>query len=188
LKFRGEDRASLPLRDRLSLLAEALATVEHPYLELVPSFCNGRLAVHQLILDAGGEGTVWKHLDQPYEPGRRVTHWLKRKREISIEAIVIGSKPGTADHGNRDLVGAVEFAIRFSDGNVRPIAWVSNWSDYERRAMTQIDSNGKPKLNSQYMGRRALICGQDESTRSGRMRHARFLVWAGEASFPLSSS
>ncbi len=181
LKYCGEDQTRLPLRHRLDLLSEALATATNPFLEVVPSFVIGRLNVHQRILEAGGEGTVWKQLDQPYEPGRRVGHWLKRKHELTVEAVVIGSKPGTLGYGHESLVGAVEFGVQLSDGSVRPIGWVSSWSDSERRGMTQIHSTGKPELDPTYLGRRALITGQDESVRSGRLRHARFGRWLGDA-------
>ena len=145
LKFRGTDPTPLPLRDRLDLLAQAIAAADNPYLEPVPTFTIGRLDIHRRILDSGGEGTVWKRLDQPYEPGRRVTHWLKRKRETTVEAFVTGFKPGTPGHGHEDLVGAVEFSTRQTDGSVRPVAWVSAWSDSERRAMTQSDQrSGAP--------------------------------------------
>ena len=86
----------------------------------VPVFTIGRIDLHRRILASGGEGTVWKRLDQSYEPGRRVTHWLKRKRETTVEAFVTGSKPGTPGHGHADLVGAVEFWPAFVEQALRP--------------------------------------------------------------------
>ena len=167
----------MPLRDRLDLLAKAIAAADNPYLEAVPIYTIGRLAIHRRILEAGGEGTVWKRLDQPYEPGRRVGHWIKRKRETSIEAFVTGFKRGNPGRGNEDLVGALEFSTRHTDESVRPIAWVSAWSDSERRAMTLPDQTNSPRLTPAYLGRRALIVGQDEAVQSGRLRHARLRHW-----------
>ena len=177
LKFRGTDLTQLPLRNRLGFLAQAITVADNPHLEPVPTFTIGRLSIHRRILAAGGEGTVWKQLDQPYEPGRRVGHWLKRKREISIEAFVTAFKPGNPGRGNEHLVGALEFSTRHTDGFTRPIAWVSGWSDSERRIMTQPDRSGSPRLNPAYLGRRALVTGQDEAARSGRLRHARLSRW-----------
>ena len=74
LKSRGTDITPLPLRDRLDHLARAIAAADNPHLESVPTFAVGRPAVHRRIIEAGGEGTVWKNLDRPYEPGRRVSH------------------------------------------------------------------------------------------------------------------
>ena len=177
LTFRGADLTQQPLRDRLDFLAQAVTIADNPYLEPVPTFTIGRLSIHRHILDAGGEGTVWKQLDQPYEPGRRVSHWLKRKRETSVEAFVTGFKPGTPGHGHEHLVGAVEFGVRNTDGSVRPVAWVSAWSDSERGSMTRTDGPGSSLLDPTYLNRRAVIVGQDEAAQSGRLRHARLRHW-----------
>lgn len=177
LKFRDADVTSSPLQDRLDFLSQAVAVADNPYLEPVPTFTIGRVSIHRRILAAGGEGTVWKRLDRPYEPGRRVDHWIKRKRETSIEAFVTGFKPGAPGHGHEDLVGALEFSTRRTDESVRPIAWVSSWSDSERRAMTIPDRTNSPRLKPACLGRRALIVGQDEAARSGRLRHARLRHW-----------
>ena len=177
LKSNGNDVTQQPLRNRLDFLARAITAADNPHLEPVPIYTIGRLAIHRRILEAGGEGTVWKQLDQPYEPDRRVGHWIKRKRETSIEAFVTGFKPGTPGHGNEDLVGALEFSTRHMDESVRPIAWVSAWSDSERRAMTIPDHTNSPRLDPAYLNRRAVIVGQDESARSGRLRHARLRHW-----------
>jgi ATP-dependent DNA ligase len=83
-------------------------------------------------MEAGGEGTVWKRVDQSYEPGCRVRHWIKRKRGTEVEAFVTGFKPGNPERGHGQCVGAVEFSVRQTDGTTKPIAWVSAWSDAER--------------------------------------------------------
>lgn len=177
LKFRGSDLTLLPLRDRLDVLARAVNDADNSDLFPVPTFTIGRISIHRRILNAGGEGTVWKRLDQPYEAGLRVGHWLKRKRETTVEAFVTGFKPGTPGHGHEEMVGALEFSTRHTDDTVRTIAWVSSWSDSERRTMTQTDRPGSPRLNPAYLGLRALINGHDESARSGRLRHARLQRW-----------
>lgn len=177
LRFRGNDLTRQPLQDRLDSLARAIAAVDNPYLEPVPTYSIGRLAIHRQILAAGGEGTVWKQLDQPYEPSRRVAHWLKRKRETTVEAFVTGFKRGTPGHGHEDRVGALEFSTRHAGGSTQPTAWVSAWSHEERRAMTLSDLTDSPRLNPTYLGRRALITGQDEAVKSWRLRHARLLKW-----------
>lgn len=177
LKSRGTDVTQQPLRDRLDILAQAIDDTDNPYLKAVPTFSIGRLAIHRHILDAGGEGTVWKRLDQPDEPGRRVDFWLKRKREITVEAIVTGYKPGKSGNGHEHLVGALEFGLQQANQPLKPIAWVSAWSDSTRQAMTQPDHPGPPRLNPAYLGRRALITGQEEAAKSGRLRHARLNHW-----------
>jgi ATP-dependent DNA ligase len=175
LQFRGKDLTPLPLVDRLDFLAQAVREADNPHLEMVPSFVIGKAAVHRSIIKTGGEGTVWKKVDQSYQPGRRVNYWIKRKRGIEMEAFVSGFKLGKNGHAH--VIGAVEFSIRDPDGTIRPIAWVSNWTDKERQAMTERAESGTVRLNSNCLGRRAIITGQEESARSRRIRHARVKQW-----------
>jgi ATP-dependent DNA ligase len=176
LQFKGQDVTKQPLSKRLEILKEAIGKTSNPFVNLIPTGIAGKRAIHDRI-NAGGEGTVWKRLDQPYEPGRRVKHWLKRKWGIEVEAFVTGFKSGSADHGNRHLIGAVEFSTRNGDGTTRPVAWVSNWTIEERKAMTTQHNNGTVGLNPCYLGRRAIVTGQDKSARSRRLRHARLKQW-----------
>jgi ATP-dependent DNA ligase len=122
---------------------------------------------------------VWKDLSRPYQPGKRVRHWLKRKNELEVEAEVTGFKLGTEGKGNAELVGAIEFSVR--DGNaLKPIAWVSSLSDHERQAITRRDA-GTPTLDPGVLGRKAVIGGHDIAAKSGRIRHAKLVRWIGAA-------
>ena len=76
----GEDVALWSLRDRIDLLGKVLADINNPHVFRVPTIYTEKQKFHDETLLNGGEGTVWKLLDETYEPGRRVTHWLKRKR------------------------------------------------------------------------------------------------------------
>ena len=175
LRSCGQDVTQLPLMDRQDILATALRQISNEFIEEVPSFVVNKPDIHRHIIDAGGEGTVWKKADSPYEPGRRVDHWIKRKRGIEVEAFVTGFKPGTNGHAN--LVGAVEFSVENADASRSPIAWVSSFSNEERLAMTTRDSSARVLLNPSFLGRRAVIAGQDRSAKSDRFRHARILKW-----------
>jgi ATP-dependent DNA ligase len=177
LAFCGTPLTALPLYERQGFLEKAIKLSNNPYLESVPSFVIGKTEVHRRIIGMGGEGTVWKRADQPYKPGRRVKHWLKRKQAAEVEGFVTGFKPGTPNNGHAHLVGALEFSVRDSNETTRPIAWVSNWTDNERQAMTHHGPNGEVRLNPTYLGRRALIIGQDYSAKSNRLRHARLKRW-----------
>jgi len=177
LRFCGQDLTSFPLIDRQDFLVKALRESVNPYIELVPSFVVSKPAVHRSIVAAGGEGTVWKKADQPYEPGRRVSHWLKRKRELQVEAFATSCKAGAAERGHADAIGAVEFSVRSTSGAVEPIAWICGWTDADRKAMLQRDASGAVRLNPAYLGRRAMIAGQDTSAKAKRIRHARIVKW-----------
>lgn len=177
LREGGDDVTSLPLLNRQDRLARALPAADNPYLLEVPSFAIGKGEIHRRVIESGGEGTVWKRLDGRYELGRRVRHWLKRKSEVRLEAFVTSFKPGDQGNGHAHLIGAIEFSIRVPAGSVCPVAWVSGWSNAERQAMTWRDHDGGVHLNPAYLGRRAVIAGQDHAARSQRLRHARFVRW-----------
>lgn len=179
LRHRDRDLTGQPLVGRQEHLAEAVRGARNPYLALVPSFSVGKGDIHRRFLAAGGEGTVWKRVDQPYEPGRRVWHWIKRKQEVEVEAVVSGFKPGT--NGHAGMVGALEFSAVDRKGERRPIAWVSTWSNDDRRRMTN-PGQGTVALAPGWMGRKAVIAGQDFAAKSGRVRHARLVRWLWAAS------
>jgi ATP-dependent DNA ligase len=148
----------------------------NPYIELIESYTEDKALFHEPSIAEGKEGSVWKKLDQPYEPGKRVRHWLKRKRGIEVEAIVTGFKPGTKGRGNEHLIGAIEFSTVDAEGASRPIAWVTNWTDEDRERMTKCDG-GTITLDPVMLGKKALIAGHDIAGKSGRYRHARIIKW-----------
>jgi len=177
LRYCGQDTTHLPWIERQHILEKALRRIENPFIESVPSFVVNKTDIHRRIIDAGGEGTVWKKADPPYEPGRRVDHWIKRKKGIEVEAFVTGFKPGT--NGHSSMVGAIEFGI-VQNGLAKPIAWVSNLPGETRQRMTRLDTAGKVVLAPGFLGRKALILGQDCAAKSGRLLHARIVKWLTE--------
>lgn len=86
LRSCGQDVTPLPLMDRQDILARTLRKLNNEFIEPVPSFVVNKSDIHRRIINSGGEGTVWKKVDAPYEQGRRVGHWIKRKRGIKVEA------------------------------------------------------------------------------------------------------
>lgn len=180
LRLNGSDKTALPLCERLFFLESAFLAAVNPYVDLAETHTQEKALFHELVLAGGKEGTVWKKLDQPYQAGKRVWHWLKRKKAIEAEAVVTGFKPGTAGRGNAHLVGAVEFSTVDGDGRTKPIAWVSNWTDEDRERMTRRDGDAVT-LNPTMLGKKALVGGHDIAGRSGRYRHARIIKWLDAA-------
>jgi len=175
LRLNGSDKTALPLSERLFLLESTFLIADNPHLGLAETHTHEKPLFHELVLAEGKEGTVWKDLSRPYQPGKRVGHWLKRKKGLEVVAVVTGFKPGTASKGNERLVGAVEFSTVDADGHFKPVAWVSNWSDEDRRAMTH-EGDGAVTLNPAFRGRKAVIGGHDVAGKSGRFRHARLIT------------
>ncbi len=93
LRYKGSDITSLPLDQRLDILATAIDKVTNPFLQQLPFTTKNKIAFHEEVVANGGEGTVWKKLSEPYEAGKRVLHWVKRKRSLAVRAFVSGFKP-----------------------------------------------------------------------------------------------
>lgn len=180
LRFNGVDVTAEPLRGRLTALETAYLAAENPHLWLAKTHAANKALFHERLIVEGKEGSVWKRLDQPYEPGRRVRHWLKRKKAIEVEAIVTGFKPGTKGKGNEHAVGAIEFSTVDAAGMTRPIAWVSSLTNEERERMTRRDGD-TVALEPAMLGRKALVAGHDIAGKSGRYRHARIVKWLDAA-------
>lgn len=176
LSYCGKDVTELPLHERLQVLERGVRLIENDHFEIVPSYSVNKSLIHKSIVKNSGEGTVWKKADSFYEPGKRVNNWIKRKRDTEVEAFVSGFKLGNPEGSNSNLIGAIEFSVQ-EFGEIRPVAWVSGWSNEERDSMTSVDSTGTPVLKSSYFGRRAIVQGQDESGKSKRIRHARLKQW-----------
>jgi len=184
LRFRGKDTTIEPLRERLTILTTAYLLAENRYFGLTDTQSEDKALFHEMLIEEGKEGSVWKLLSQPYHPGKRVHHWLKRKKGIEVEAVVTGFKPGTAGKGNAHLVGAVEFSTTDANGVTKPIAWVSNWTNEERERLTRRDGE-TVTLDPTMLGKKALVGGHDIAGRSGRYRHARIIKWLDAAEHQL---
>lgn len=180
LRFNGVDVTIEPLKNRLTALDSVYLAAENSHLGLVETRTANKALFHDLLMLDGKEGSVWKRLEQPYEPGRRVRHWLKRKKAIEIEAVATGFKLGTKGKGNEHAVGAIEFSTVDADGATKPIAWVSNLTSEERERMTRRDGD-IVTLDQAMLGRRALVAGHDIAGKSGRFRHARIIKWLDAA-------
>lgn len=179
LRFRDEDTTTEPLSERLKMLDTVYLMAENQFLGLIETQTENKGFFHELLLADGKEGTVWKKLDERYEAGKRVRHWIKRKKGIQVEATISGFKLGTAGKGNADLIGALEFSTVDEAGQTKPIAWICSLTTSDRKAMTHTSESGIAELNPSYLGRRAILAGHDISRKSGRMRHARLVHWIG---------
>jgi hypothetical protein len=173
----GEDVTDLALRRRNDFLKEILGEIHNRHIQIVPAFATGKAEYHRRLIEDGAEGTVWKHLDSTYQPGKRVRGWIKRKAEVTIEAFVSGFKPGSPGSGHADLVGALEFSTAESRDGSDAVAWVSALPDDERYRMSERGGDGGVQLAREFYGRRAIVAGHDWSAKSRRLRHARLVRW-----------
>lgn len=90
LQHRGYSTIALPLADRKALLADILAEVASPPLQLVDFVVGEGESLLDQVRLAGHEGVVAKRLDAPYRPGQRSPDWLKFKVQSTEEFLAVG--------------------------------------------------------------------------------------------------
>lgn len=96
LHLDGTDLIDEPLRVRNAALNQAVG--DHVIPGMVDPSAEGAEAVGVAALAAGHEGIMVKHLDSPYQAGRRGKAWQKVKPVHTLDLVVLGAEWG---HGRR---------------------------------------------------------------------------------------
>jgi len=104
------------------------------------------------------EGVIAKQLDAPYKPGER-TGMVKIKRVRTIDAVVIGWRPGKAEN----TVGALILGLYDPDGQLREVGHCSGLKASQKRALVE-------ELKPYETGQRG-------SGEPSRWTHGRELEW-----------
>jgi ATP-dependent DNA ligase len=115
-----------PWRERRA----ALESASLPGVELTP--------VAYSVTDASGwleheEGVIAKEADAPYRPGERVG-MVKVKRVRTIDAVVVGWRPGKAE----GTVGALILGLYGPDGRLREVGHSSGFTAKEKRELVGV--------------------------------------------------
>jgi ATP-dependent DNA ligase len=163
LQAKKEDVTSLPLRERIKRLTEfrCFAQVKG-YGELIDFetlVFSDKEEYLMAVLEAGGEGVIFKDLDAPYSSGSRPRSWLKVKRNSIVDAIIIGFDRGK-EWDKRGLIGSVELGVFDEGGNLRSIGRVCSFPLQKRIEMTEI-VEGSPALKKEFLGTIVECCFQD---------------------------
>lgn len=82
LKVCGDKMTDQPWTVRYAALMDMAEKIDNPSYQLVPSFTTGKKRIHQEIIEAGGEGTVWKKKGSAYYCGKRSREWFKLKDKV----------------------------------------------------------------------------------------------------------
>ncbi len=88
-----EPRLSLPFTERRELLEKALKSSPCPELMLSEGIPTNGKALYQEACAQGLEGVMAKRLSSVYAAGKRNGSWVKIKRRLRIQAVVIGFIP-----------------------------------------------------------------------------------------------
>jgi ATP-dependent DNA ligase len=106
----------------------------------------------------GAEGVIAKELDAPYRPGER-TGMVKIKRVRTIDAVVMGWRPGKAEN----TVGALILGLYDDEGRLREVGHSSGFTAKEKRELV---ATFKPYET-----------GERGSGEPSRWTHGRELAW-----------
>ena len=115
--------------------------LELPYLErraILEELVTGPIALTDVVRTAAdaehwlheAEGVIAKEVDAPYQPGER-TGMVKVKRVRTIDAVVMGWRPGKAER----TVGAIIVGLYTPEGKLRPVGHSSGFSAKEKREL-----------------------------------------------------
>lgn len=102
----GIDARPLSFRNRRALLEQVFGAGGFDRVALSVQM-PATEANHETLIALGYEGSVVKHLDAPYASGRRGRGQFKIKPQATVDAVVIGFKPG--ENGFAGLIGAIIF-------------------------------------------------------------------------------
>jgi ATP-dependent DNA ligase len=119
----GEVLLELPYRERRGRLE---ARVEKP-IDLTPCTDDPEAAGEWLH---GAEGVIAKTASAPYRPGERVG-MVKIKRVRTIDAVVVGWRPGKAE----GTVGSLILALYDDAGELRVVGHTSGFSAKEKKEL-----------------------------------------------------
>jgi ATP-dependent DNA ligase len=113
----------LPYEERRKAL-EALVTKPVELTDIVHTAADAEHWLHE------AEGVIAKEIAAPYKPGER-TGMIKIKRVRTIDAVVMGWRPGKAER----TVGAIILGLYNEDGTLRVVGHSSGFSAKEKREL-----------------------------------------------------
>ncbi len=140
LEHEGKDIRELPLAKRRKILEELNHLYPHPHLELSQAIELISWEEYAVLRENSraelAEGFMLKHMDSPYEAGRKRGSWWKWKiAPLTIDGVMIYAQKG---HGRRaDLYSDYTFAVWNGDELVPFAKAYSGLTDVEMRAVDQ---------------------------------------------------
>lgn len=168
----GNELFSMPYFQRRQLLQANVKDGKH--VRLPKQVTRNKRLFLQNIWDRGGEGIILKDPDGLYQPGERPRgNWIKVKRQLSDEFVVMGFIPGKGKY--KGMVGAIVFGQYDSAGKLIEVSQCSGFTDKVRQEIT--------KDPDSFKGRVVEVEFQERTSKeAGRrnvesLRHPRWLRW-----------
>jgi ATP-dependent DNA ligase len=119
----------LPYDERRAALEAYVAELDEPTFDLTPVVHAASDAEGWL---RGAEGVIAKERGAPYKPGER-TGMVKVKRVRTIDAVVMGWRPGKAE----GTVGSLILGLYGDDGQLHGVGHTSGFRAAEKRALVE---------------------------------------------------
>ena len=113
---------------------------------LLPIVRDNKKAFYEQVVARDGEGIMLRHLDHPYEPGRRVWHMLKMKRYYTYDCFITGSEKALPGKKYDGLVGSLEISAYDEEGREIVVGHVNPGTDVVRRRISLPDGSLNPKM------------------------------------------
>ena len=104
LQYEGVDTVSRPLGERRNLLEKNVDQVTDSVVIGSASELESR---YTNIVEAGYEGLVCKNLDSPYMIGKKTDNWMKVKKFITLDLVVLGLYEGKGKAAKLPFSGMV---------------------------------------------------------------------------------
>ena len=160
--------------------------------ELNQSFYDCKRNFYDSIIEKKGEGVIFKNRYSTYNTtASRTNNQIKLKRntkfrlENDIDAWISGFTCSEREKESENLIEAVEFSIKLRKENGElvnhVIGYVSDLT-YELKKELTINVNGRPMLNPKYLGKVAVISGQNVKLEGLILQHAIILEWRPDKS------
>jgi bifunctional non-homologous end joining protein LigD len=105
LKYKGKDIRNLPYLKRRKYVKKVVEELNCKYVKCSSASRNKKELLSK-VYNGNGEGIVLKHIESIYVEGKKHKSWYKVKKEIMVDAVIIGYEYGKGKY-NKNKIGAI---------------------------------------------------------------------------------
>lgn len=173
-------KANYPVVDETHILSNGLFRLSRYTI-------NDKVAFHDEIVLAGGEGTMWKNINAKYKEGAKpVNTWYKWKKEDTADVVIVGFTDGKGKYDGQ--IGAVRYAEYLTEEEIQELGikkkhtnhMFKDGKDYylveigQCSGMTDAQRQDFTDNQMSYLGQ-VMEVEYMERTKKGSLLHPRFL-------------
>ena len=176
MMYNNKSVTNEPWYIRRALLEKVMRNVTSPFVEVSTVYVTDAQATFRSIVQSGGEGLIFKKTDGLYVPGKKpANNWVKCKREVTLDAIIIGINMGGSGK-NKDLFKSLDVGLWDEDTkSIKSIGSIhSGISDQLRKDIyNDVES---------FKNRVIEVSAMEFNGKSWTMRHGRLLRFRDDKS------